>query len=164
MKKTIYALIFLLMVGVALAQSQPPYTDPLRFTGTPSMTIGQPPPPSDGSVPTSCNAWSVRNEYCSGTTRFYEQCVQMVNSNIWNAKSQNCAELSCGTCENGVCVQGNGEGCGSSVTPTCGNGACDNGETNANCATDCTKETSTNNTVLIFIGIAVAFILWRLFK
>lgn len=162
MKKTIFSLMLLIMVGIAFAQTQPPYTDPLRFTGTPSMTIGQPPPPSDGSIPTSCEVWAVRNEYCTGTTRYYEQCVQMVSSNIWNAKSQNCAEWSGGTCENGVCLQGTGSG--GSTTTTCGNGVCDTGETNANCPTECPKQDSSNKGVLILIGLAVAFILWRILK
>ena len=79
MKKTIYSLMLLIMVGIVFAQTQPPYTDPLRFTGAPSMDVIPPPPPSDGSVQGSCAAWTVRNEYCTGNVRYYEQCVQMLN-------------------------------------------------------------------------------------
>lgn len=167
MKKLIFALVLLLNLGITFAQTQPPYTDPLRFTGTPSMDVLPPPPPSDGSTPTSCSAWTVKNEQCTGNVRYYEQCVQMVNSNIWNPKSQDCTEFNCGSCENGVCIQGNGEGCGSSVTPTCGNGVCDSGENSVTCPSECTSPgtTTSNNTVIwVIFGVLIFFILRRLLK
>lgn len=128
-----FCLIFLLFVGVVVA-SQPPVTDPLRFTGEPSMTT-IPPPPATDSGSYSCQAWIVRNEKCEGNLRIYEQCIQMVNTNVWNFRSENCAELGA-TCENGVCV-GYGSNLPNPVIPLCGNNKCDGSETSVTCPSDC---------------------------
>ena len=152
MKRIALILFLLLMVSSAYA-SQPPVTDPLRFTGEPSMT-SIPPPPASDSGSYSCEAWTVRNEKCEGNLRLYEQCTQMVTNNIWNWRSENCAELGA-TCQNGVCV-GYGTNPPNPVIPVCGNAKCDGSETSATCPGDCGGNATNNNVMwLVLIGVGV---------
>ena len=58
---------------------------------------------------TSCDAWAIKDEYCIGEVRHYDQCHQKLDdNNLWQPHSEVCnADFPNNTCLAGKCVKKN---------------------------------------------------------
>ena len=62
--------------------------EPLAIVDNELLISGHITPETDNKG--ECIPWIIKDEYCSGNIRHYNQCIKTVNGGIWQFKSENC--------------------------------------------------------------------------
>jgi len=105
MKKLIYLIMSLLLIGIVFAQTEQPG---LLSTVQLESVTGPPVAPGTGdgtSAESECTPFDVRNSVCSGDFRQYEQCMPVLGGGVWTPKSDDCTQDFAVVCSDGACVR-----------------------------------------------------------
>lgn len=98
-RKDAVLLVFLLLLPSVFALSKPLSINPTDLKISEKVGSGD-------IIGTECTPWEIKDEYCNGKVRHYDQCVKTVDGGVWQQMSEVCSDYGDNVrCLGGECVK-----------------------------------------------------------